>query len=413
MIRQLDDCLLHGFARLGSQHRDSLAALAATLGGSPLEQPVAEAVSAIGRSEFLTRHFVSLAAARAAVQGAQHDALIAQLGEVFGVSTAEVEDPPAHSVGGSAALLSSAEQWLMEIALAGFNQLDEDAVSPFVATLEHLQANSELTGVAALLTGFVNELLMYMPAERHPQLPIYRWADLWTAAMVRTQQLPGELPYQEVSGTLTPFGLSVNSHANFVSANLYGLLDTGETKQTVRVPLASYKVDVVAGPEVWDLFGDVGEPILKALAGNKTLTFEHGELAANGNLLLKTKPKVSRKSDPFAAAEFLTALPSASPLFRHPVHIDHVVHLDGAAELPLAVERLAVDTEFDEKEIKQAPEMIALMRFDQGGWRVQPLCVRTDQGIIISGGGIADARKTLKSKTLAILRERSSKLLRA
>ena len=62
-----DDCLRNGFARLGPQHRESLGALAATLNGSPLERPIAEAMAAVGRSEFRTGHFVSLAAARAAI----------------------------------------------------------------------------------------------------------------------------------------------------------------------------------------------------------------------------------------------------------------------------------------------------------------------------------------------------------
>jgi hypothetical protein len=413
LIAQLDDCLLSGFARLGPRHRESLAALVATLNGSPLEQPIVDAVAAVGRSEFLTGHFVSLAASRAAIQGAQHDALVAQLGEVFALSTVEVDDPPAMSVGGAASLLSSTEQWLMEIALAGFKHLEENSVSPFVATLEQLQAERELTGLAVLLTGFVTELLAHMPVERRPSLPVFRWADMWTAAMIRTQQLPGEMPFQEVQGRLTPFGLSVQSHANFVCAALYGLLEANGTAQTVRVPLTSYKVDVIAGPEIWELFGDAGEPILKALAGHKTLAVNSAELYANGDLLLRAKPKVSKTADPFAAAEFITAMPAPPALFRHPVHIGHVVHLNGACDLPLAAERLASESELTEELLSDAAEMIALVRFDQGGWRAQPLCIRIAKRVVISGEGIAAARKKLKSKTLAILKERSSKLLRA
>ena len=39
-------------------------------------------------------------------------------------------------------------------------------VAPFAATLENLQDDADLTGLAALLTGFHDELLRSMPASR-------------------------------------------------------------------------------------------------------------------------------------------------------------------------------------------------------------------------------------------------------
>jgi len=413
LIQQLDECLLNGLARLGPHHRESLETLVATLAGSPLQNSVADAVAAFDRSEFLTAHFASLAAARAAIQGAQHDALLAQLCETFGLSQVEVDDPPALGVGGAASLLGSTQQWLMEIALAGFKHLEESAVSPFVATLEHLQADVELTGLSALLTGFVNELLARMPAERQDSLPVFRWADMWTAVMVRTQQRHGETPFQELSGILTPFGLVLNSHSNFVCATLYGLLEANGVAHTVRVPFASYKVDVVTGPEIWELFGADCEPVLRALAGHKTLTLENAELHANGDLLLKTKPKLSKAADPFAVVPSITAIPPPPALFRHPIHVGQVVHFEGESKLPFATERLASDSELTEDVVSGASEMIALVRFEQGGWRTQPLCVRNGMDFTIGGESIAAARKKLKAKTLAILKERSGKLLRA
>ncbi len=412
LIEQFDDCLHHGFTRLGPQQREALDVLAATFAGSPFEQRLADAVAALGRSEFIVTHFLSLASARLALQGAQYDALIAQSRDVFGRISPDVEERPSVSPGGAAAWLSSTQQWLMELALCGFQHLEEASVAPFTATLEPIQGDPELTELAALLTGFVNELLAHMPANRHASLPVFRWADLWASAMMRTRQLPGEPTFRRVKGTLTPLGLDLQSHANFVCAVLYGVFEDDEGAQMVRVPLVSYKVDAIAGAAIWDLFDPVAKPVLQALENGHTLTIPAADLFANGDLILRAAPESGQAADPFAAATTLTALPALPALLRHPVHIAEVVHVPCPTPLPLASERLSAVSEFHDKTLRGASEMIGLLRFDQGSWRVQPLCIRGKKTRTISGQGLLKAHTKLKSKTLAVLRERAGKLLR-
>ena len=413
LIDRFDACLYVGFARLATEHRKSLGVWAATFSGSPLQEAISDAVAAVGRSEFVIRHFLAMAAARAALQGAQYGALRDQLMNVLGKPCPDIDEPQPASPGTSATALSSAQQWLMEVALAGFHHLEEDSIAPFWATLENIQADVELTGLAALLTGFVNELLAHMPTERQESLPVFRWADLWTAAMIRTQQLPGATIGQTVSGVLVPLGVDLQSHENFAAATVYGLLETNGEYQTVRIPFASYKVDAIAGAEVWELFGDVGSQVLKALESHKTLKVDNAELRSNGDLILKSKPRLGRASDPFAVSEHLRPLPAKPALMRHPVQLGEVVVVPGQCDLPLATERLTTETGLTEELLQQQSlEQIALLRFDGGGWRLQPLCVKGENTTVISGEGIAKTRAQLKSKTLAILRERSSKLLR-
>lgn len=413
LVDQIDECLATGFARLGPSQRESLEALAASFSGTPLELPINEAVASIGRNEFLTKHFVTIGAARAAIQGAQHDALVAQLVDVLGVSIPECNDPTPMNVGSAASLLSSTEQWLMELAMTGFSQLEESSITPYMVTLENLQAEKELTGLATLLTGFTSELIRCTASQSQPSPPRFRWADLWTAAMIRTHYLPGDVAFRETSGTLTPLGLTVQSHANFVSAVLYGVFDDGECTQTVRIPFSSYKVDLMVGAEVWEIFGEACSQVLTALAGSKKLMLDRAELCPTGELHLCAKPKIGKKANPFDAVESLTGIPLPPAVFRHPVHIGQVIHLQQAGDIPIATERMATSTELTPDVLDDASKMIALIRFDRGGWRAQPLCVETPDGVVISGQGIAAERKQLKSKTLAILKERSSKLLRA
>src|SRR6266536_1930597 len=167
VIAGFDECLLLGFARLGPAQHEALAGLEDTFAGTPLQTPLADALAAVKRSEFLAKHFAALAAGRAAIHGAQYDALFQQAGEAIGRKippTASGVPKPISPEGQHTALLSSTQQWLMELALAGFKHLSMETLSPFMATLEQMQAEPRLARVASLLTGFLTELLAATPA---------------------------------------------------------------------------------------------------------------------------------------------------------------------------------------------------------------------------------------------------------
>ncbi len=412
LVEHFDDCLVHGLSRLGDSHRRSLENLAAVFDGSPLGPAVAEAVQAISRSEFVPRSFLVLASARVALLGAVHDALVSQARGTLGRAMLNVEENESRSPGASSAVLAGTQQWLTELAIAGFRQLEETMVAPFAATLENLQEDADLAGLSALLTGFHNELLRSMPASRSPDLPAFRWGDLWSASFVRTQQLPATVGFREVAGSLTPLGIVVQSHENFACSLLYGLFDDGEVR-SVRVPFTHYKVGVIEGAEIWDLFGAVAEPVLTALEKHKTLKISQAELRHDGDLILRTPPKLGGAADPFAMAGRLTSLPCPSPFARHPVHIAEPVHLPGGHGLPIAAERIPAGSALTPEVLAAAPEMIGLLRFERGGWRVQPLCIRHPiLGLLQSGEELAEARKERKHRTFEILQERASRLLR-
>jgi hypothetical protein len=412
LVGRFDHCLVHGFARLGDAQRRSLEELAATFAGSPLGTCVAEAVAAVGRSEFVPRSFLILGSARVALLGAVHDALLAQARAALGRRAVDVEERPSLPPGGSSPAMASAQHWLAELAIAGFRQLEESAVFPFAATLEDLQDDPDLTGLAALLTGFHAELLQSLPAARLPNLPAFRWGDLWSSAIVRTQNLPAPIGFEEETGTLIPLGLDVQSHDNFVCILLYGLLDDGEVRM-VRVPFTHYKAGGIAGADVWDLFGAMADPVLKALAEHRVLRVTNAELREDGDLILRSPPKVGGAADPFARVDRLTALPDPPPLSRHPVHIAEVVYLKSGHGLPIADERIPEGSVLTPEAIAAAPEVLGLLRFDRGGWRLQPLSIRHPiLGLVQSGEECAEARRKQKSHALEILQERASRLLR-
>lgn len=443
LIAGLDECLLLGFARLGPAQHEAMERFFAAFQYSPLEAALREALDALKRSEFLAKRFCTIAAARTAIQGSQYDALLQSASEATGQKIEPGSETAASLPGeaGHAALLASTQQWLMELALAGFKNLSMETLAPFMATLEQLQAEPALARSAALLTGWLKELLAATPAGG-VEIPVFRWADLWSRAMILAQEFPVPENGATVTGLFHPLGADVRTHPHFVSVVFYGLLEADGKGRIVRVPFSSYKVDVIGGMETWQLFRPRADVLLEALATWKTVQVDSMPLMPGGDLLWRGKAKLGAPFDPFALNPMGAPLPALPPLDRHPVQLAHLVFLEKCAVraspetaalgrtqngvsletsvddaiLPLATERLTPGGELDGKTLESATAMIGLLRFDRGGWALQPLCVRTRAGkkdlILASGSRALEFCKKDKSRTLAILSERADKLLR-
>ncbi|MCA9619646.1 MAG: hypothetical protein KC731_11490, partial [Myxococcales bacterium] len=379
------------------------------------------------------QHFAALAAGRVALQGARHDALARVAREALGLSRSEapLAPRPALTLDAVAPALASARQWLMELAIAGFDNLDEDTLTPFAASLEALEGEPELAGIAALLAGLWSELsaaAAHSSGGPNAPRPSYRWADLWAAAFTGCQRPMGREAGAEVSGIFHPLGVEVQSHPTFAQAVFHGVWEQDGERRVARVPWGSFKVPAIAGEEIWVLFQPAIEVWLKALEAGKSVAVE-GLWRSTGELLPRTA-KAGKKLDPFALAASLATIeppPPLAPEARHPVQLAELVHLPEVSvreeggelvvtpgEVPLALERLFPGCELERDTLASAEEIVGLLRFDGGGFRLQPLAARGGKlgaGVVTGQEARARAAK-LKSKTLAILEERAGKLLR-
>jgi hypothetical protein len=435
VIAGLDRCFVVGFGRLGPEQAQALQALARVNSGTPLKDAVGAAVDALTRNEFVERHFAAIAGARAALQGAQYDALRKQAAEALG------RPAPGGTAEGPAAAVpepvkvwqESTRHWLMEIAIAGFGQLEPQTLAPFSATLEQLQAEPLTTRLAALLTGFQQELLNAMPVAALPSVPVFRWADLWTRAMIAALRPSAPAAGEKVSGTLALLGVDLRHHGYFISADVYGVLEAREPR-VVRVPLSAYKVDVVRGAEAWQCFDDAAGPVLEAVAATQRLAVRGATLLPTGDLLADGNEDVKGMYKVFdAAKEWLgpggaVPMPSAAALDRHPVHIAEPVYLEGykasadgtsldfgdGVSLRVAAERVSGMSALQPDHVAGSVLMIGLLRFDGGAWAVQPLAVRRPgkNGDVFAGSGAAHRLLGKKKPTLMILKERAGRLLR-
>jgi hypothetical protein len=444
VIAGLDRCFLVGFGRLGPDQVEALQALRRVCSGTPLERRVNTAVEALGRNEFVEPHFVALAAARAAIQGAQYDALRAQAARALGrtADDGSADGPPAGGPGEVPGPVKvwqeSTRHWLMELALAGFKQLEHQTLAPFAATLEQIQGEPQLTRLAALLSGFQEELLQAMPVAALPSVPVYRWADLWTRAMVGSLRPPPALAGRKVSGTLRVLGVDLRHHSSFASFDAYALLGHVGPTRVVRLTLSSYKVDAVQGAEMWSCFHVDTEPLLRAISEHLALDVRDLTLLPTGDLLWDGTAKVG-KPFPFLdeAARCLApgvapaaALPVVEPADRHPVQLAVPVYLDGynvqdgdepllswddGTRLPVALRRLSSASELQPEQVAASTALLGLLRFDGGAWAVQPLAVRLGGkkgGAEFTGSGAYEFVRKGKGETLAVLQERASRLLR-
>ncbi len=439
VVAGLDRCFLVGFGRLGPEQHSALQALERICTGTPLGGPVTEAVTAIARSEFVDRHFASLAVARAALQGAQYDALRAQADGVLGRSTPTAPDaapaPPPQD-GPVAVWQESTRNWLMELALAGFQQIEAQTVAPFASTLEHLQAEPRILRLAAILTGFLNELLEAMPVSALPTMPLYRWTDLWTRSMIAAVRSPVPPTGQKVDGKLTIFGADLRQSSFVVSCDLYALLEN-DTARVVRLTLSSFKVSVIAGADLWSCFPSTTHELLSALSEHDCLTVKGMTLLSTGQLLWDGKAQAGKPADFLALAARLAPgadnAPQAlqvDPLDRHPLQLAEPLFLDryqatggdkpsldlgDGVILPIAVRRLGRASELQPHHVAQSKSLLGLLRFDAGHWEVQPLAVVLDNKkaeVVFTGSSAAQSLGGKAAKTLATLKERASKLLR-
>lgn len=389
VIDGFDTALLDGFGRIGAEAGDALAGLSAAVAGSPLAAAVAEAVAALDTGSIEPAKLGALAAGRAALLGAVHDALLRRFDSAIGREreTAAATTPPAAAPGGA---VQGCRAWLQELAINGWRGVDHELVSAADRTIEALWAAPELRRPAVLLDGFAAELRAGAPIATLDRIPVRRWADLWSQALLLTWRGEQEIAAETVSGRLLPIGVDVHEHGTAVQAQVHAVLETGaEPARLVRVSIGAAKVDTIVGPAVWQVLG-AHPHLLQALAERRTITVADMALNTTGDLLwVDAHAELGEPADPFTTAriQLPKAVAAASaPLDRHPVHLGEPVLLenyrfeDGAFvvdghRLSVELDRLPRSGPLTAALVTKSTACLGLVRWDGGQWRLRPLAV--------------------------------------
>ncbi|WP_344129113.1 hypothetical protein, partial [Luedemannella flava] len=381
----------------------------------------------------------ALAGGRSALLGATHDALQGAVDAAVGRTRAEWSPAPAGEPAAVDNLLAGTRSWLREVAIGGWRGVDHDLVSAANQTIAALLAVPAARRLAVLLDGLAAELRAASPVATMPNVPLRRWGDLWSRAMLLAQNggwaaTPTATP---VSGRLLVLGVDVHEHSTVVQLQVHGVLEApGATPRLVRASVAAAKTDTIVGPAVWRLFGTV--PVLRAaLAEHRVLELTDVPLLPSGDLLWRDgQAKAGEPADPFATARVLLAgaqAPAVPPLDRHPVALAELVLVEGysvtegvlelgGTTLPVALDRLPSCGPLTADLVAASSACIGLLRWD-GDWSLQPLAV---QGTVkkkpVSAHNsdwaetITDAKAAKSAAAagdaVAVLRERAGRLLR-
>lgn len=445
VIAGADQALAAGLLRPQPAQAAGLGALADAVAGSPLSVKVAEAAEKAAAGAAGEEHFLSLAAARIALFGSVHDALMVRVGQATGRAQGEL-GVPVPGGGQAENLLLAARSWLADLARAGWQGIDHDLVSGAEPVISALLPQPRLRRLAALLDGFAAELAASCPGSALERIPVRRWGDLWSRALLLT--LPGatETPTSTVTGRLLPLGVDLHEHATAAQAQVHAVFEPadGGTPRLVRASVSAPKPDTIIGAGIWQLLRP-HLSLLTAVSEGRSMDLTDMPITAEGDLLwLDEHARLGEPADPFVTARVV--LPTAStaptaPLDRHPARIAVPVFLEGyvaeQTEQPgetltfsLTGQPIAVDTDRVPAAGPLTPEAVAksnacigLLRWDAGTFRIQPLAVETTarkKTVALhagawAGGAVDKAGvKAEKAATDAatVLRERAGRLLR-
>ncbi|PZH18369.1 hypothetical protein C1I97_03835 [Streptomyces sp. NTH33] len=444
-----DEALVAGLLRPQPGQAGGLTGLADAVAGTPLAARVAEAAEKAAAGAADEDHFVALAAARTALLGSVHDALTARVEEATGRPRAEeTTAAPAGDDEHAANLYAAARSWLCDLVRAGWQGIDHELVGGAAPVVSAMLPDPALRRLATLLDGFAAELAASCPGATLERVPVRRWADLWSRALLLT--LPGAAracAVAEATGRLLPLGVDVQEHATAMQAQVHAVFEPadGGAPRLVRASVSAPKPDTVVGAGLWQLLRP-HMSLLGAVSEGRAMDLDAMPVTAEGDLIWDdARVRTGESADVLATAR--VALPTAaafavSPLDRHPARIAVPVLLEGygveeegeegddGVVFQAAGYRLAVDTDRVPAAGPLSPEVVAssgacvgLLRWDAGEFLLQPLAVeRTVRKKTVAvhagawAGGTADKAGVRAEKAatdaVTVLRERAGRLLR-
>ncbi|MGV9811950.1 hypothetical protein ACWDTQ_08415 [Streptomyces cellulosae] len=439
-----DGVLVGGLLRPQPAQAVGLAGLADAVAGSPLAGRVAEAAEKAAAGAADEDHYMALAAARTALLGSVHDALVARVEEVVGRPRAE--DPAAEAAGVEhpVNLLVAARGWLCDLARTGWQGIDHELVAGAAPVVTAMLPEPGLRRLATLLDGFAAELAASCPGATLERIPVRRWADLWSRAMLLT--LPGAdrtTAVGEVTGRLLPLGVDLHEHATAVQAQVHAVFEPadGGTPRLVRASVSAPKPDTVVGAGLWQLLRP-RMSLLAAVSEGRAMELDAMPVTAEGDLLWDdARATLGEPAEPFTTAR--VALPTAAaapvmPVDRHPARIAVPVLLEGYAvedegeevafrvageRLVVAAGRVPAAGPLTAEAVASSSACLGLLRWDAGEFRLQPLAVeRTVRKKAVAvhagawAGSTADKAGVRAEKAatdaVTVLRERAGRLLR-
>lgn len=436
-----DQALVAGLLRPQPAQAAGLAQLADAVAGTPLAARVAEAAEKIAAGAASEDHFAALAAARTAVLGSVHDALMTRVEEATGRPLGETA-LPAPRTEQVPNLLAAARSWLSDLARAGWRGIDHDLVAGAAQVVSAMLPDPAMRRLATLLDGFAAELAASCPGTALDRVPARRWGDLWSRALLLTVTTGGPAT-STVTGRVLPLGVDLHEHATAAQAQVHAVFEPadGGAPRLVRASVSAPKPDTVVGAGVWQLLRPYLS-LLAAVSEGCSMDITDMPITAEGDLIWHEEhARPGEPAEAFATARVAlpTAIaPATAPLDRHPARIAVPVFLEGYTAgkdgdaltftvtghpLPVDTDRIPAAGPLTPEAVAASSACIGLLRWDAGTFTIQPLAVETTvrkKPVTVHAGAWAGGttdKTGVKAEKAAIdavtvLRERAGRLLR-
>ncbi|MEH0548805.1 hypothetical protein QA802_38780 [Streptomyces sp. B21-105] len=442
-VDAFDHALAAGLLRPRPDRVGGLDGLARAVCGSPLAARVAEAAEKAAAGSASEDHLLALAAARAALLGAVHDALVVCADELSG----RLREEPAQTTAGprtTVNLMAAARTWLADLARTGWQGIDHELAGGAAPIVSAMLPEPGLRRLATLLDGFAAELAASCPGAALEHVPERRWADLWSRALLLTAPGTADTPVaRAATGRLLPLGVDLHEHATAAQAQVHAVFEPadGSAPLLVRASVSAPKPDTVVAAGVWQLLRP-HLSLLTALGEGRSMELDAMPLTDEGDLLWDdTRARPGDPADALATARVVlpaaVALPTA-PLNRHPARLAEPVFLEGydrrqegdaviftvaGRDLPVDTDRIPAAGPLTPEAVAGSRACVGLLRWDDGGLRLQPFAVETTvrrKAVALHAGawagGTADKAGARAEKAatdaVTVLRERAGRLLR-
>ncbi|MFI1505476.1 hypothetical protein [Streptomyces sp. NPDC020597] len=442
-VDAFDHALAAGLLRPRPDRVGGLGDLARAVSGSPLAARVEEAAEKAAAGSAGEDHLVALAAARTALLGSVHDALVVSTDELSG----RLREEPAPAAAGprtAVNLLAAARAWLADLARTGWLGIDHELAGGAAPIVSAMLPEPGLRRLATLLDGFAAELAASCPGAALERVPERRWADLWARALLLTVPGAADAPVVgAATGRLLPLGVDLHEHATAAQAQVHAVFEPadGGTPRLVRASVSAPKPDTVVAAGVWQLLRP-HLSLLAALGEGRSMELDAMPLTEEGDLLWDdARARPGDPADALATARVVlpaAAAPPTAPLNRHPARIAEPVFLEGydrrqegdvltftvaGRDLPVDTDRIPAAGPLTPEAVAGSRACVGLLRWDDGGLRLQPLAVETTvrrKAVALHAGawagGTTDKAGARAEKAatdaVTVLRERAGRLLR-
>ena len=416
----------NGFSKLIQKEKATLNQLAEGFTNSPLRDIIPQGIEKLLKADFHKDNFTALVLAITSIHGAIHDALydtaVKMLGEERKFFAQEESTAFEEHNDETRMLLDNIQNWLIDIAIRGFSDLNIETIQSFETVLQTVEDQSELKRLGVILRGLSNEFILVLSQTKEEGYPIQtRWMELWCKAYLLTLKKHVPAKGIKVKGNLRLIAVQTHLHRNFLTIVFNGILEHKKEKIYVEIEKSKYIIDLIPIEEFWNQFKKENDKLFSGLLSSKVIAVKEGILHQNGYLVLndhELTTEVFKLLDVVQKAlkDGSLSISKIQAIDRHPIHfkLPCIIKKEYIKQQTVKLDDKEIPIRFELQPTKRSmsaslkENMLMELRFDNG-WFFKPLTSIGPPNMFL---GQISEKPVAVTPIYSLLKERSSKILR-